>query len=79
MRRLIFLLAVCLCLVGTGVGQSQQGEKDANQNASSPFRERSKEAGESSSRDTRIDLSPPPNDAKDHPNSAVPAGRLGGR
>ena len=27
-------------------------------------------AGESSSRDTQIDLSPPPNDAKEHPQSS---------
>src|SRR4029077_4135060 len=34
-----------------------------------PRSDRDKEAGESSSRETRIDLSPPRNDAKDHPNS----------
>jgi tetratricopeptide (TPR) repeat protein len=32
------------------------------------------EAGESSSRDTRIDLSPPKDDAKNHPNSAESVG-----
>jgi len=36
-------------------------------------RDRDAEAGESSSRDTRIDLSPPKDDAKNHPNSSVPA------
>jgi tetratricopeptide (TPR) repeat protein len=73
MRRLIFLLAACLYLVITSVGQTQQGQKDANQNQPPPRSdERSKEAGESSSRDNRIDLSPPANDAKDHPNSAIP-------
>jgi tetratricopeptide (TPR) repeat protein len=72
MRRLIFLLAVCLCLVISSAGQAPQGEKDANQNQAPPRSERSKEAGESSSRDNRIDLSPPPNDAKDHPNSTIP-------
>lgn len=34
-------------------------------------RERDKEAGESSSRDTKIDISPPPDDDKKHPASAV--------
>lgn len=34
-------------------------------------REHSAEAGESSSRDTWIDISPPKDDLKDHPNSAV--------
>jgi len=33
--------------------------------------DRDKEAGESSSRDTRIDLSPPKDDAKNHPSSAA--------
>ena len=46
--------------------------RDPNQNQPPPRSERNKEAGESSSRDTRIDLSPPKNDAKDHPNSTVP-------
>ncbi len=72
MRRLIFLLAVCLCLLIPGVGQAQDGERDANQNQPPPRSDRNKEAGESSSRDSRIDLSPPSNDAKDHPNSTLP-------
>ncbi len=73
MRRLLFLLIVFLCTVGVGAGRSQQTEKDANQNQPPPRSdERSKEAGESSSRDSRIDLSPPPDDAKDHPNSSLP-------
>jgi tetratricopeptide (TPR) repeat protein len=72
MRRPISLLALCLCLVLPGAGRAQQGEKDPNRNQPPPRSERSKEAGESSSRDTRIDLSPPANDAKDHPNSSVP-------
>ena len=71
MRRLIFPLAVCLGLVLPGAGQTQAGEKDQNQNQPPPRSERSQEAGESSSRDTRIDLSPPKNDAKDHPYSHV--------
>jgi tetratricopeptide (TPR) repeat protein len=72
MRQLIFLLAACLCLIVPGAGQGQEGERDANQNQPPPRSERSKEAGESSSRDSRIDLSPPSNDAKDHPNSTLP-------
>jgi tetratricopeptide (TPR) repeat protein len=72
MQRPIFLFALCLSLVVPAAAQAPEGEKDANQNQAPPRSERSKEAGESSSRDTRIDLSPPPNDAKDHPTSAVP-------
>ena len=72
MRRLIFL-AVCLCVVAPGAAPAQEADKDSNQNQPPPRSERSREAGDSSSRDTRIDLSPPPNDAKDHPNSTLPA------
>ena len=72
MRRLIFPLAVCLSLIIAGAAQSQEAEKDSNQNQPPPRSERSREAGESSSRDTRIDLSPPKDDAKDHPNSTDP-------
>jgi tetratricopeptide (TPR) repeat protein len=71
-RRLIFLLAACLWLVVPGAGQGREGESDANQNQPPPRSERSKEAGESSSRDSQIDLSPPSNDAKEHPNSSLP-------
>ncbi len=71
MRRLIFLFALCLALAVTAASQNQEGEKDANQNQPPPRSERSREAGESSSRDTRIDLSAPRNDAKDHPNSSI--------
>lgn len=38
-----------------------------------PRSDRSKEAGDSSSRDTRIDISPPKNDDKDHPGSSAEA------
>lgn len=38
-------------------------------NQAPPRSDRDKEAGESSSRDTRIDLSPPKDDAKNHPAS----------
>jgi tetratricopeptide (TPR) repeat protein len=72
MWRLSFLLGASLCLVVPGTAQDQAGQKDPNQNQPPPRSERSKEAGESSSRDTLIDLSPPSNDAKDHPNSTLP-------
>jgi tetratricopeptide (TPR) repeat protein len=77
MQRLVFLLIACLFFPLPLAGQSTQGENDPPQNQppqnqAPPRSERSKEAGESSSRDTRIDLSPPRNDAKDHPTSSVP-------
>jgi len=78
MQRFLFLLALCLCLAAASFGQSPQGEKDPNQNQPPPRSERDREAGESSSRDTRIDLSPPKDDAKEHPNSTLPADEVGG-
>src|SRR6266568_3653713 len=41
----------------------------AQQNSEDKTSDRSREAQESSSRDTRIDISPPKDDAKNHPNS----------
>jgi tetratricopeptide (TPR) repeat protein len=72
MLRWVSLLALCLSPGLWCAAQSQPGERDANQNQAPPRSERSKEAGESSSRDTRIDLGPPANDAKEHPHSTIP-------
>jgi tetratricopeptide (TPR) repeat protein len=52
---LLLAIATSLCL--------------AQQNSEDKTSDRSREAQESSSRDTRIDISPPKDDAKDHPNS----------
>jgi tetratricopeptide (TPR) repeat protein len=46
-------------------------DKAPGQNQAPPRYDRDREAGESSSRDTQIDLSPPKDDAKDHPFSDV--------
>ena len=73
MHRLTLLAAFYLCLAVPGFGQSPPGERDPKQNQPPPRSERDKEAGESSSRDTRIDLSPPKNDGKEHPNSTTPS------
>lgn len=70
MRQSVLLLTIFLCLTATV--QSQQGGKDPNQNQPPPRSDRDNEAGESSSRASRIDLSPPKDDAKEHPNSSVP-------
>lgn len=59
--RLFLYLAFLLSCAGVfGFGQESPPDKSA---------ERNREAAESSSRDTRIDISPPKNDAKDHPYS----------
>src|SRR2546422_2472366 len=68
MLSLMSLLALSIGLTGWSVAQ-QLPEPGKNQE--SPRSERNKEAGESSSRDTRIDLSPPKDDAKNHPNSGA--------
>jgi tetratricopeptide (TPR) repeat protein len=72
MLRSVSVLAFCVCLSLWCAGQNQEGDRDSNHNQAPPRSERSKEAGESSSRDTQIDLSPPPSDAKDHPHSSIP-------
>jgi tetratricopeptide (TPR) repeat protein len=76
------LSGVLALLLFSGMALAQQ---DSSQNQPPPqsdqqkSRERSAEAGESSSRDTRIDVSPPKDDAKNHPNSkAASAGSLSG-
>jgi tetratricopeptide (TPR) repeat protein len=75
MRRFVFIALVSLFLGGWAVAQqqSQPDQEQPGQNQAPPRsdRDREAEAGESSSRDTRVDLSPPRDDAKNHPNSGV--------
>lgn len=72
MRHLVLLLSAWLSLSWFAAGQAQdKSSGQPGENQPPPRSERSREAGESSSRDTRIDLSPPKNDAKDHPNSGA--------
>src|SRR5882724_8745298 len=56
--RMSFLTLALICVLPLALGQDS--EKTSNRN---------REAGESSSRDTRIDISPPKDDAKSHPYS----------
>jgi len=67
-----------LILAAWGVAQqASQGSQGPGPDQAPPRTDQHKsidrdaEAHESSSRDTRVDLSPPRNDAKDHPNSGV--------
>lgn len=76
MRWLLTVALLSALLSGWAIAQQDpQSAQDAGQNQSpadqEKSRERSAEAGESSSRDTRIDLSPPKDDAKNHPNSRM--------
>jgi len=68
MLRSISLLLLSMSLGGWAPAQ-QQSTPGPNQEP--PRSERNKEAGESSSRDSRIDLSPPKDDAKNHPYSGA--------
>ena len=68
--RWISVAALAVCLTGWGISQQDSGQNQPPPTSDQEkSRERSAEAGESSSRDTRIDLSPPKDDAKTHPNS----------
>jgi tetratricopeptide (TPR) repeat protein len=58
--RIRFLIAFLALATTAALGQSSQDK---------PAADRSREAEESSSRDTRIDISPPKDDAKNHPAS----------
>src|SRR2546425_7929590 len=79
MQRWMFLLLLCAGLTALGNAQGQESQPPDNppKNQAPPRSDRDKEAGESSSRDTRIDLSPPKDDAKDHPNSTLPEADTG--
>ena len=82
MRRCTCGLAALLILAACGVAQpAPQASQEPGPDQAHPPSDQQKsidrdaEAHESSSRETRIDLSPPRNDAKDHPNSGLaPAG-----
>jgi tetratricopeptide (TPR) repeat protein len=74
MRLCISMMAVLLWFGPWAFAQKQgdpgPGPSQAAPHSDQQGKDRDTEAGESSSRDTRVDLSPPKNDVKDHPNSA---------
>ena len=69
--RIVLSLLVVLTFLPTyssaQIEQVPHPDKAPGQNQAPPRYDRDKEAGESSSQDTKIDLSPPKDDAKDHP------------
>jgi tetratricopeptide (TPR) repeat protein len=76
MRRFVFTILLSLVLGGWAVAQQepqpdQDQQEQPGQNQAPPRSAPATEAGESSSRDTRVDISPPTDDAKNHPNSGV--------
>jgi tetratricopeptide (TPR) repeat protein len=72
MRRLLVPLLSVFLLMGSAASQdrAKPSEKDVRDSQNVPRSDRSSEAEESSSRDTKIDITPPKDDAKNHPNSA---------
>jgi tetratricopeptide (TPR) repeat protein len=73
MCRLVSLTLLVLAMTTVAAAQVDQlpsSQKGPGQNQAPPRYDRSGEAGESSSRDTKIDISPPKDDAKSHPNSS---------
>jgi tetratricopeptide (TPR) repeat protein len=77
MRRLVFIALVFLTFGGWALAQQQpqpdqdQDQDQPAQNQAPPRSAPATEAGESSSRDTRVDISAPKDDSKNHPNSGV--------
>ncbi len=74
MSRLILAVALSFGLgmwVVAQQGAQPKPEKGPGQNQPPPRSDRNQEAGESSSRDTKIDLRPPKDDAKNHPHSGA--------
>jgi tetratricopeptide (TPR) repeat protein len=67
MRRVVFFI-LCVLLASWSAAQEPATDKGP-WSPQPPRSDRDNEAGESSSRDTRIDLSPPKDDAKNHPGS----------
>ena len=71
MNRLMFVMVLSLYFCLGAVAQQDQSDKGPGENQAPPRSDRNKEAGESSSRDTKIDITPPKDDANKHPDSVV--------
>jgi tetratricopeptide (TPR) repeat protein len=74
MFRMMAVLIFSLCVgpwAMAQVDQLPQSDKAPGQNDAPPRYEQDKDAGESSSRDTKIDISPPKDDDKNHPLSGT--------
>lgn len=72
MSRVVSLFLLLCLATWAGAQDSQpQSDKGPGANQAPPRSDRSREAEESSSRDTRIDLSPPRDDVKKHPYSGA--------
>jgi len=70
MRVLFFTLLLSFLLGAYALPQDAPTAPGPGENQQVPRSDRNAEAEESSSRDTKIDITPPKDDAKNHPNSA---------
>jgi tetratricopeptide (TPR) repeat protein len=80
MSRWYWVALFLLIVGGLGVAQVEPlppSEQAPPKNEAPPRDDEPRQTGVSSSRDTRIDISPPKDDAKDHPSSASPAANPG--
>jgi len=71
MSRIAILLALCILASPSSPVWAQQNDASAPQNQDQKEQQSAREAEESSSKDTRIDLAPPADDAKKHPQSGA--------
>jgi len=74
MFRFVAALTFSICIGPWALAQMEQlpqSDKAPGQNDAPPRYDRDKEAGESSSRDSKIDISPPKDDDKNHPLSGT--------
>jgi tetratricopeptide (TPR) repeat protein len=74
MFRFVAALIFSICIGPWALAQMEQlpqSDKAPGQNDAPPRYDRDKEAGESSSRDSKIDISPPKDDDKNHPLSGT--------
>jgi tetratricopeptide (TPR) repeat protein len=65
----VLMFAACTPWVAAQVDQLPQSTQGPGKSDAPPRYERDKEAGESSSRETKIDIAPPKDDEKSHPRS----------
>ena len=71
MRSRFLLFGTIVFLSVFALAQQNSANNQAPPSDQQKVTDRDAEAGESSSRETRIDIKPPANDAKDHPTSAA--------
>ena len=67
--RIRFLIVFLVLLTAVLLAQDSPDKTASDKTDADKAADRNREAAESSSRDTRIDISPPKDDAKNHPGS----------